>query len=215
MLITQGLGAVGDGSGSGMLVTAGLGTAGAPDNPACLALQVLAVQSFGSYLVLTFSAELVVSGPGLLPTNYVFTGPFPLSATDISIMTPGHLLRVGTTAQEQDGAYTLTLPTQGIMDTTGNLINGPFTLDFTGVGIATTVQMARSIDERTLDIIFNKSVFPADALNPVNYSVSGGITISSAVRVTDFYYRLTTSPQTINQSYMVTVSNIRDINGIL
>ncbi len=212
-LITKGLGSAGDGSGSSMLPTAGLGTPGVPENPACLALEVLDVQNYGTHLICTFSAELVVSGPGLDPTKYSFTGPTTVNAISISVEPPGHLLRINITEQQTGGDYTVTLPTQGIMDTNGNLINGPFTSHFTGIGIPTVVQIAKGVDERTLDIVFSEAVMQVDAEIPANYSITPPLAVLSAHRITDFNYRLRTGPQVINQLYQVDISNIRDING--
>lgn len=215
LLITQGLGSAGDGSGSGLLVTAGLGSSGTPDNPACMALQVLAVQNFGTYLLVTFSNNLVVSGPGLNPSTYAFTGPTVIHATLIEVVSPGHLMKIYITEQQTGGDYTVTLPSQGIMDTLGNVINGPFTSHFVGIGVPTVVQIAKGIDERTLDIVFSEAVMQADAEIAANYSISPTLAVISAHRVTDFNYRLVTGPQVINQVYQVDISNIRDINGNL
>jgi hypothetical protein len=214
-LMTQGLGSAGDGTGSAMLITTGMGTAGSAQFPACLALQVLDVTNLGPALIATFSNNLVVSGPGLDPTKYVFTGPTQIAATLIEIVPPGHLLKIHITEQQQGGNYTVTLPEQGIMDVNGNLINGPFTSPFIGIGSPVTVQIVKSIDQRTLEIVFSEAVLEADAIIPANYSITPTLTVQKAERITDFHYRLTTSSQTFNTTYAVTISNIRDIHGNL
>lgn len=214
-LITQGLGSAADGTGSGMLVTQGLGGPGLPLTPTCLALEVLALESFGHYLIASFSKELVVSGPGLNPANYPITGPTNVVATAIELLAPGHLLKIHVTEQQTSATYNLTFPEQGIMSTTGNLLDGPFTMPFIGLGTPTTVQIAKSFDERTLDIVFSEAVMQVDAENPANYLVSPSLQVVAAKRVTDFNYRLTTSSQTINQLYTVTAINIRDVHGNL
>jgi hypothetical protein len=214
-LLTQGLGSAGDGTGSAMLTTVGLGSAGSAQFPACLALTVLDVTNFGTYLIATFSNELVVSGPGLDPEEYVFTGPTEIEATSIQVVAPGHLLRINITEQQAGGAYTVTLPSQGIMDVNSNVINGPFTSPFTGIGIPTTVQIAKSIDERTLEIVFSEAVLEEDAIIPSKYTVTPNVTVLKAEKITDFHYRLTTTPQDINATYSVSISGIRDIHGNL
>ncbi|MEW7170393.1 hypothetical protein AB2O92_18480, partial [Acinetobacter baumannii] len=60
-----------------------------------------------------------------------------------------------------------------------------------------------------------EAVLQEDAENVANYSISPFLEVVKVARVTDFNYRITTSPQTINQLYTVTASNIRDINGNL
>jgi hypothetical protein len=212
-LITQGLGSVGDGSGNATLVTQGLGTSGAPSIPACLALRVLHVQTFSTHLLATFSNNLVVSGPGLDPGHYVISGPTNVVATKIEVVTPGHLLKISVTEQQTGGSYTLKFPTQGIMDVNGNLINGPFEVEFTGIGIPTTVQIAKSIDQRTLEVVFNEAVLEEDAIIPSKYTITPALKVEKVERITDFHYRLTTGPQEIGQSYQVEISGIRDIHG--
>lgn len=215
-LITQGLGSAGDGSASGMQVTTGLGSSGSPVTPACLALQVLAVSNFANYLIFTFSNTLqAITGPAADPTKYPITGPGTVQASAVSIQTPGNLLRVDTTEQQTGGTYQITLPTQGLMDVNGNVINGPFTWTFSGIGVPVVVQIAKSIDERTLEIVFSKPVLQADAIIPSKYTVTPTLSILSVARITDQVYRLTTGPQTINQDYVVDASGIRDINGNL
>ncbi len=215
LLITQGLGSAGDGSSSGMLTTSGLGSSGSPVIPVCLALEVLDVTNFGSYLLVTFSNTLVVTGPGLDPTTYLITGPTNVEATQIQVVTPGHLLKIFVTEQQTGGLYEITLPSQGIMDINGNLINGPFTAQFVGIGIPTIVQIAKCFDERTLEIVFSEPVLEEDAIIAANYSITPPVEVFAAERITDWHYKLTTGPLDINASYQVDISNIRDINGNL
>jgi hypothetical protein len=215
LLITQGLGSAGDGSGSAALITTGLGSSGSPSSLECLALEVLAVTNFGSHLIVLFSAELQVSGPGLDPASYTFTGPTEIKATEIRILTPGHILRIDLTEQQTGGEYTVTLPSQGIMDLNRNLINGPFTAEFIGIGIPTLVQIAKSIDKRTLEVVFSEAVLEEDATIPSKYSITPPLAVTRAERISDFHYRLTTGPQALGQQYHVEISGIRDIHGNL
>jgi hypothetical protein len=215
-LITQGLGMTGDGTGSGLLVTGGLGSTGTPDLPACLALRVLAVENWTTYLICTFSNTLLVDGPALLPENWVISGPSTVRVTSVEVLSPGHLVKLGITRQTNNASYTLKVPTQGISDINGNLVSGPYQATFTGIGTPLTVQFARSVDERTLDIVFSLAVTEADAVIPGNYTITGGsVTVTKATRITDLYYRLQTTPQDINVNYQVGISNIRDSNGNL
>lgn len=213
LLLTQGLGSMGDGSPSALLTTAGLGGAGAPNPPACLALQALAAQSYGGYIDVIFSAVLApLDGPALLTSSYVITGPSVIQVLSLEVLPVGHIIRLYVTDQLTAQPYVLTLPQQGIMDINGNVLNN-YTVNFNGLNIPTMVQIVKSVDERTLDIVFNEAVFEEDASNPANYSISPTLAVTKAVRLTDFNYRLTTGPQTIGATYNVTVSGLRDIHG--
>lgn len=180
----------------------------------CPVMAITSIQVFPDYLLVTFDDMIILSGAALLLASYSITGPGPVQITSFSVEAPGNAMRFNVTTMQGGGAYKLNIP-QGITGQGGNIYFGPFSKDFTGVANPATVQIAKSIDERTLDIIFNKAVWQADALIPANYSISPSIAVIKAERFTDYHYRLTTGPQTINQNYTVTASNIRDINGIL
>lgn len=180
----------------------------------CPVMSITSIQVFPTYLLVTFDDMIVLGGAALLVANYKITGPFNVQITSFSVESPGTVMKFNVTTMQGGGAYTLDLP-QGITGENGNVYFGPFSKAFTGVANPATVQIAKSVDEKTLDIIFNKAVWRADAENPANYSISPTIAVTRAERITDFHYRLTTGSQAINQAYTVTASNIRDINGIL
>ncbi len=73
------------------------------------------------------------------------------------------------------------------------------------------VQIARSVDARRLELVFNQAVNSEDALNPANYSISPSLGVLGVTRITDLNYMLTTAQQANGQSYTVAVSNIRNI----
>jgi hypothetical protein len=174
-------------------------------------LRVLSVISSGDYLTVTFNSDITTTSPGLNAANYSISGPTAVTVQSVSQPT-SKTIRVNVSIQRTGNVYTLTMPIQGITDAVGggisNLVN-----NFTGVGVPAQVQIAKSVDERTLDIVFNVPVMEADAILALNYSIAPSIAVVSAKRLTDFNYRLTTGPQTINQAYTVTASNIRDILG--
>jgi hypothetical protein len=70
--------------------------------------------------------------------------------------------------------------------------------------------MAYSLDGHTLKVIFSEAVVEADALDTANYSIPG-LTVLGAAYETDNTYILTTSLQSPNTSYTVTVTNVRDL----
>lgn len=76
---------------------------------------------------------------------------------------------------------------------------------------------ARPVDATTVDITFSEPVVVAEATNPANYGITGGagLTVSAAAQISATVFRLTTSPQVVGQSYLVTASNIHDLFGNL
>ncbi len=69
-------------------------------------------------------------------------------------------------------------------------------------------------NQTTVVVSFSEALQSAGAENPANYSISGGITVSSAV-MNGTQVTLTTSSHSFNQQYTVTVSNVKDIAGNL
>lgn len=79
------------------------------------------------------------------------------------------------------------------------------------------IQMARAVDARVLEVVFSEDVVPAEALNPLNYSItgSGGLAVNGVTQLSGSIYRLSTARQTVGASYNVTASNIHDLAGNL
>lgn len=187
-----------------LLLTQGLGA---------MEFQVLDAQSFGLYIDVEFNAVLApLSGPALLPSSYVITGPSVVQVGFLEVLPAGHTIRLHVPDQLSAQPYILTLPQQGILDANGNALTS-FIVNFSGQSVPTTLQIVKSVDERTIDIVFSEAVLEEDASNPANYSISPALAVTKATRITDFNYRLTTAPQTIGVTYDVTISGIRDIQG--
>lgn len=215
-LITNGLGTPGNGSQNSTLVASGLGVTGPAVSPRCLALQVLAVESFQSFVLLSFSKNLVTDGPGLDASSYKITGAGGRVRVLSVEQSAPHQLKLFTSRQQDGVTYTISLAEVGIVGEDGNVLNAPYTVTFVGVGAdPITVSMIKSRDERTLDVIFAYPPLEADAILPANYAISPPVAVVSGTRITDFHYRLVTGPQEINANYTVTISNIRDSDGVL
>ncbi len=69
-------------------------------------------------------------------------------------------------------------------------------------------------NQTTVVVNFSEPLQSLGAQNPANYSISGGITVSSAV-MNGTQVTLTTSPHNFNQQYTITVSSIKDAAGNL
>jgi len=182
----------------------GLGDGGG--TPAFLAtgLTVLARQ-----LVVQFNANPSISGPGADPASYIVTGGgTPITITGVTAV--GSTLVLDTTFQTSGASYVLDLPVVGIISIDGRIFSGPFSFSFVGSAQEpVAIQIVRSVDARTLEIVFDRPVVQSDAENVANYSVAPTLTVVSSHRVTDFLYQLQTSRQTQGQTYEVTISNIR------
>lgn len=92
--------------------------------------------------------------------------------------------------------------------------------EIAGSGVGTdvvppSIVLSRSIDARTVEVLFNEAVVEDEALTAANYSIDGGLTVSAVVKVTSSIYRLTTSKQAVGDLYTVTVSDIHDLVGNL
>ena len=76
---------------------------------------------------------------------------------------------------------------------------------------------ARPIDATTVDVTFSEPVVVSEATTPANYGITGGagLTVTTVTQISGTVFRLTTSPQVVGQSYLVTASNIHDLFGNL
>ncbi len=76
-----------------------------------------------------------------------------------------------------------------------------------------TVTGASITNATTVVVNFSETVNTSDAQNKSNYSISGGISVSSAALSNGNKVTLTTSQHQTNQNYTVTVSNVKDAAG--
>lgn len=209
-LVVSGMGSPGVGGLSTLIVTQGYG---GTSQSVCAAFLVVGIQPYDDHLDLTLNSPFNASGPAIEPSAYevklVGVGN-PVSVLGIVPNGAGSILRVDTSIHTVGASYTLHLPTLGMVSQDGRPFNGPFQINYTGgAGSSVTVQLVRSLDARTIEVVFSRRVNQADAETPANYSVSPTLTVFKATRQSDFHYRLTTDQQVIDQSYDVTISNIR------
>jgi hypothetical protein len=71
------------------------------------------------------------------------------------------------------------------------------------------LQIARAIDARAFELVFDRAVNQTEAETIANYSLSPTLKVIKSERVTDFMYRLTTARQVDDTIYTVTVVNVR------
>lgn len=69
-------------------------------------------------------------------------------------------------------------------------------------------------DDTKLDVLFSEPLDKASAENPANYSIDGGVQVLTAALDADLItVHLTTSQHTKGQDYVISVSNVKDVDG--
>ncbi|MCH8981657.1 Ig-like domain-containing protein, partial [candidate division KSB1 bacterium] len=69
-------------------------------------------------------------------------------------------------------------------------------------------------DDTKLDVLFSEPLDKASAENPANYSIDGGVQVLTAALDADsITVHLTTSQHTKGQDYVISVSNVKDVDG--
>ena len=76
---------------------------------------------------------------------------------------------------------------------------------------------AAAVDGTHVTVIFSEDVVVIEATNPANYVITGGagLTVISVAQESSSTFVLTTSPQISGANYLLTASNIHDLNGDL
>lgn len=144
--------------------------------------------------------------------NWAITGAGDPTLSNVTI-TDGAVVLTVLPFLESAEEYQLAVP-DGI-ESDGQRYLGSYILSFTSGTPLPVVISTLSIDARVVEVIFNNPMVLAEATNPANYEIDGGITVSAVTRVTSTTYRLTTSKQGLGVSYNLTVSGIHDIYGNL
>ena len=174
-LITQGLGSQGDGSGSGLISTKGLGDPGIPTG-ACNTFTLLLTEVYGNRIELVFSTNVQAIGPAAVPAQWTVTtgvggAPIPVIT---SVVVVGPRIKLYYTEAREGVLYLLNFPVVGIKDMSNNPYPGPFTSAFIGVGINPYVVVAGADDGYHVKVIFSEPVVAAEALIAGNYVITGG-----------------------------------------
>lgn len=192
-----------------LLITQGLGPT--ITGPAT-SLQVSSVSSGAGYVNLNFTATLNPQVVNLDADSFVITNTNGASVQVLSLEspTPG-VLKLNTTEQTTGVTYTISLPKVGIVSTDGMPLTNPYSVTFIGTGLPPVTVLTRSVDARTVHIIFSEAVREDDATQVVNYSFTPALTVFSVTKITDRQYELKTSKQDDAASYTLQVSNIRDL----
>jgi len=180
------------------------------DDDCVPSINTTGITAFTDHLEVTFSTDVVLSGPALEIGNWTVTVDGPGREVEVtSVSFVGNTVTLGVTPQTLDADYTLHLPTIGITSDVFGVFTGLYSLDFDGVPTIVNLQMVRAVDTHHVDVLFAIAVSEDTAGDPLNYSVNNGLTITEAVRVTDFWYRLRNEPrQTDGVNYTFIATNI-------
>jgi hypothetical protein len=109
-----------------------------------------------------------------------------------------------------------------ITDIVGNILDPAHdNVDF-GVTIAAVVSItvqAYSDNLTVVRVTYSKAVKQVDpgnaddALNPANYSITGGVTVSAGATISSTVVELTVSGQVLGHTYTLTVANVEDLSN--
>ncbi len=191
-----------------LIITSGLGASGSGSGASIKTVSYLAYES---KLVFTMDKNVKVDGPGALASSYVIEailgGPVPKVQ---QVSTSGLTLIIVTEPHDPLQQYKMSFPAVGITSTVLDPYVGPFTFVYFPNAVAyASVQLVRTIDARLVEVVFDRSVYESDALNPANYEFTPSLTVKSVAKVTDLTYRLTTSRQVEGTGYTLVATGIR------
>lgn len=182
----------------------------------------------GDVVRATFSEPMTVDLPFIDPASYVFTA---LGGGSVSVLAasvapgPGtnptyidislsRALTFGTANYRLTVAATLADKAGNTMDPTGRSV------DFNGSGVRATISaVAYPANLEKVRVHYSKAVKqvspanPDDALNPTNYSITGGVSVSSVTHVNSQVVELQVSGQQNGHSYTLTVVSVQDLSN--
>jgi hypothetical protein len=166
-----------------------------------------------SYIDLLFDEDVgTLTLQAADPSFWTFTttGLVPISTVSVSII-GAETVRVVTTEPHTGDSYTLTLPSNGLKSVASEPYNGVPTVTFTGIGIAPTASQTTVIDSRHVRLVYSEPVQTAEAIVATNYSISPPLAVLSVSQETSTTYVVNTAPQVPGTSYLLTISNVKDL----
>lgn len=138
----------------------------------------------------------------------------PALAVSSAVLQPdGKTVRLTTATQSRGTDYTVGV--NGVKDVSGNAMTTARTVIFTGVDTTPpVVSSAASVNNTTVNVVFNEPVDWATAQNTGNYSFNPALSVTAATLQADNKtVQLTTMPQTGGTNYSVTVTGVKDAAG--
>lgn len=145
------------------------------------------------------------------PANYAISPA--LVVTAVVLQADGVTVQLTTAVQADGTGYTVTVA--NVHDLSSNAISDSNTASFTGIDTTPPqVVSASTVNDTTVDILFNEPVNSETAQDAANYGISPALAVSNAVLQADGRtVRLTTARQSWQTTYNVTVSIVTDTSG--
>ncbi|HEX5218872.1 MAG TPA: LamG-like jellyroll fold domain-containing protein [Verrucomicrobiae bacterium] len=97
-----------------------------------------------------------------------------------------------------------------VSNPSGSVTSAPVTLTVIGDNTPPTLVSAINQDLTHIAVSFSEPIEAASGTNATNYTVSGGVTVSSGALLNPQTVVLTVSPLTLSNTYTLTVNNVRD-----
>lgn len=208
LLVTKGYGV--PPGGTQLIVTQGFGNA----TPSAGTAFILSVTIFDHYVYIVCGDNVTLSGDALDPTRWFNVDSSGDHVIVKSINVTGPNITLNTAEFANNSIYTVIIPNPGLSMIEGPCL-GPFVWNVPGTGTNPFIVLARTIDDRTIDVIYNSPAYDIDATKPSNYTItsSGGLSVNKVEKISNTIFRLTTSHQIADASYTVTAYNIRNLPG--
>lgn len=164
-----------------------------------------------SQVTVTFNEPPLLSGGTALAASWSIEATGGAVAVAVqSVQVVGSQVVLTTTQHTDGGAYILHLP-DAVVSVNETVLGSSLDQPYAGVGSFPVVQIVKSVDEFTIEIVFSKPMFEEDATNPDNYSIATGVSVVVAEKVTDLNYHLTTTSHVENTLYSLSATGIRDV----
>ena len=148
-----------------------------------------------------------------IAANYVLTPSVTVSAA--VLQTDTRTVQLTTAAQAASTTYTVTV--SGVKEAGGVAIGtSGKTATWTTPHPVPTVVSATRVDATHVNVLFSEAMDPSTAATADNYVIAPSLAVSSAVLQGDTKtVQLTTAAQTLDVTYTVAVSNVREVGGVL
>jgi hypothetical protein len=158
-----------------------------------------------------YFSEAVESGAATEISNYSINKGVGISAAS---QMADNIVRLTTTEHTTGINYTIAMSNiTDVSDAKNKIVeNSTYSYSYNpGDIIGPVISLVNVLANNRVEILFNEQVEETSATTLSNYSIDGGIQITSAeLNETGQVVNLTTSEHTINQTYVLTVNNIKD-----
>ena len=171
----------------------------------------MATLTSATELTLLFSEPLDAASAKIL-TNYTVSNGVQIHSVSLS----GDASQVRLTTSEHQAGVSYSVTVKNITDQSSrkNVIpeNSSYTYAYDPGDITGPVMtLVNAVEQNTIEIMFNEPVERSSSETAANYSISAGITVTSAsLDASGQVVRLQTSPHVANQLYVLTVNNVCD-----